>query len=237
MSQPLPRGISEGTRVPGKTSPVKSVNWHFTSRCNYHCTFCCKRNLDGDLTSIDEAERVLNHLIRLGIDKINFVGGEPFCHPLINDLIIMAKRAGFTTSVTTNGSLLTDKRLALLKGYLDWVGLSIDSPSEDVEKTLGRGDGAHVGRAVQIASQIKKFGMKLKINTTVTRLNIAEDMRSFISSISPDRWKVFQFLHVPGQNDAAVPAHSIPNDEFNQYKNRNSKIVLKNGTRDRKSVV
>lgn len=213
-----------------KKQEVKSVNWHFTSRCNYRCTFCCKQNLEGDLSSLDEAGIVLDHLRRLGMDKINFVGGEPFCHPMVTDLIVMAKVKGFTTSVTTNGSLLTKEKLEKICKYLDWVGISIDSFSEKVEKQLGRGNGNHVDMVMRTARLIQKFGIKLKINTTVTRINRYEDMRPLISQISPDRWKVFQFLHIPGQNDAAVETLAISNSEFNQYKNRNSGITLKNGT-------
>ena len=212
-----------------KNPEVRSANWHFTSRCNYRCTFCCKQNLGGDLSSLNDAGIVLDHLIRLGMDKINFVGGEPFCHPMIIDLIVMAKEKGFTTSLTTNGSLLTKEKLEKLHGYIDWIGISIDSSSEEVEKQFGRGNGNHVSQVISTARLVQKFGIKLKINTTVTRVNMTEDLRPLISRISPDRWKIFQFLHIPGQNDEAVETLSISNKEFNQYKDRNSNITLKNG--------
>ena len=216
--------------IPVKNFAVRSVNWHFTSRCNYRCTFCCKQNLGGDLSSLNDAGIVLDHLKRLGMDKINFVGGEPFCHPMIIDLIILAKKKGFTTSVTTNGSLLTEEKLEKMLGYIDWIGISVDSSSENVEKQLGRGKGQHVRQAIRTAELVKKFGVKLKINTTVTRTNMAEDLRPLINRISPDRWKIFQFLHVQGQNDESVKTHSISNKEFNLFKDRNSDITLKNGT-------
>ncbi len=218
--------LRTGYEIP---SIVQSVNLHFTSRCNYRCTFCCKCNLDGDLTSLEEARIILQNLQRLAIDKINFVGGEPFCHPLIIDLIILAKEMGFTTSVITNGSLLTEEKLKRIQSSIDWIGISIDSASEEIEKELGRGNGTHVANSIRVAGLIRKYGIKLKINTTVTRQNINEDLRPLIGKLAPDRWKVFQFLHIPGQNDSAVEMHAISNDEFNQYKARNSSIVLSNG--------
>jgi len=222
-------GRAERTRIEGP-SIVKSVNWHFTSKCNYRCTFCYQGNLDGDLTSLANARAVLKDLQRLGIDKINFVGGEPFCHPLIIDLIVLAKEIGFTTSVTTNGSLVTEEKLERLRNSLDWMGISVDSGSEIIEKELGRGNGAHVANAIRLAGLVRQYGIKLKINTTVTRQNVTEDLRPLIEMLAPDRWKIFQFLHVPGQNDVAVGGYAISNDEFNQYKARNSDIVLPNGT-------
>lgn len=221
-------GRAERTRIEG-SSIVKSVNWHFTSRCNYRCTFCCQCNLEGDLTSLEDARIVLQDLQRLGIDKINFVGGEPFCHPLIVDLIVLSKELGFTTSVTTNGSLVTEEKLKRLQNSLDWMGISVDSGSEIIEKELGRGNGSHVANTIRLAGLVRQYGIKLKVNTTVTHQNVNEDIRPLIKKLAPDRWKIFQFLHVPGQNDAAVGKHAISNDEFNQYKTRNSDIVLPNG--------
>lgn len=182
------------------------------------------------MTSLEDAGVVLQHLQRLAIDKINFVGGEPFCHPLIIDLIILAKEMGFTTSVITNGSLITEEKLKRIQNSIDWIGISVDSASEKIEKELGRGNGTHVANAIRVAGLIRKYGIKLKINTTVTRQNVNEDLRPLIEKISPDRWKIFQFLHIPGQNDSTVGMHTISNDEFNQYKAQNSSIVLSNGT-------
>lgn len=206
------------------------MNWHFTSRCNYHCTFCCTQNLSGNLNSLTTAIDVLTQLRRIGIEKINFVGGEPFTHPLIVDVLRLAKEAGFTTSVTTNGSLVTASMLENVEPYLDWIGISLDSPSESVEKKLGRGNGDHVRHAMELVSLIKKTTIKLKINTTVTKENLNDDMRLLISEIKPDRWKIFQFLHVKGQNDHAVASLSVTNEEFEMYKTHNSGNVLENGT-------
>lgn len=55
-------------------------------------------------------------LAAAGVNKINFVGGEPFLHPHIEDLVVAAKAAGLVTSVVTNASLLDAARLLRLRG-------------------------------------------------------------------------------------------------------------------------
>ncbi len=209
---------------------VKSANWHFTSKCNYHCTFCCTQKNQGELTSLQTAADVFHHLRRLGIQKINFVGGEPFCSPLIFDLVKLAKEHGLTTSITTNGSLVTAEIIDRLSpSYLDWMGLSVDSASEDVEKALGRGYGHHVSNVVHISNLIRNAGIRLKVNTTVTQMTASEDMHQLIATLSPDRWKIFQFLHVKGQNDHAVESLSIPDHTFEAFKERHMDVRLHNG--------
>ena len=51
-----------------------------------------------------------------GVSKVTFVGGEPFMHPHLDELIMAAKHAGLVTSVVTNGSLLDAQRLLKLRG-------------------------------------------------------------------------------------------------------------------------
>lgn len=207
----------------------KSANWHMTSKCNYRCKFCCMQKLTGDLTSITRAEQVLYHLNRLGVEKINFVGGEPLCNSQIFDVTKLAKSMGFVVGITSNGSLLNQKSLNRLLGSVDWIGLSIDSSFEEIERSMGRGDGSHVKHCTEVADTVQDLGIKLKINTTVTKLTCREDMRDIIRSINPDRWKVFQFLHVPGQNDDAVASLGITDEEFLRFQSINSNVKLRHG--------
>ena len=207
-----------------------SANWHITSKCNYHCTFCYARNLKGELKDLLKANEVLSHLGNLGITKINFVGGEPMMHPLIFESVELAKDMGFTTSITTNGSLCNEDTIERFDGSLDWIGLSLDSVSEIIEKELGRGTGNHLAHILALSDSIRESGIKLKINTTITKKTYMEDMQPLIEQLTPDRWKVFQFLHVKGQNDLAVPLFAISPEEFASFKVRHKHIRLPNGT-------
>jgi len=212
-------------------STIKSANWHFTSVCNYHCTFCSTQKMQGDPDSIEVAEKVLTNLKRLGIEKVNFVGGEPLCNRLIYDAVRMAKEMGFVVSIVTNGALLNEARLVKLAPYVDWIGISVDSCYDEVEAAMGRGRGRHVTHALEMAPLIRAHGIKLKINTTVTKLTCGEDMTGLIREFAPDRWKVFQFMHVPGQNDHAVNELGVTSEEFEVFQRRHEGMVMKNGVR------
>jgi radical S-adenosyl methionine domain-containing protein 2 len=200
---------------------VKSVNWHITAKCNYNCKFCFSRNLDKEVTSVEKASEVLNSIREMGIEKINFVGGEPTLHPLFFDFIALAKRKGFLVSVVTNGYYLNRERIFKFSPLVDWLGFSIDSADEQVEATLGRGIGGHVQRITELAKIVHEAGIKLKLNTTVTKLNWMEDMRSLMQRLKPDRWKVFQVLRIEGQNDSNFDELSISDDQFNYFKHLN----------------
>lgn len=213
---------------------VKSANWHFTTRCNYNCKFCCRQNAKGNLESPELIEEVLEQLKKLGIEKLNLVGGEPLMHKMFFSLVREAYSKGFTVSVTTNGSLIDERSLARMKPYVKWIGISLDSVSDVTAKEMGRGKGAHLKHIREIVPLIHEAGINLKINTTVTRQTKDEDMHELIAELSPARWKVFQFMEIKGQNDTTANEFAITDEEFEAYRKRHEDVILtrKDGSKD-----
>lgn len=207
---------------------VRAANWHLTDRCNYACKFCFMTNLPFHEAGVSEGRGIITTLKEMGITKLNFVGGEPFLHPHLNDFARFAKESCLTTSIVTNGSLLTRETVDGMKEYVDWIGLSIDSGNEEIEMKLGRGRGEHVSHIIEMGEAIRQAGIMLKVNTVVTGLNFQEDLRPLIRALNPHRWKVFQMLVIRGQNDAyATSGASI--EQFEQFKRTNSDLVLESG--------
>jgi len=221
---PSPATVQFGNK-PMKRTEIKSVNWHITRRCNYKCKFCFSQNLDGEVTSLERAEEILQYLRRMGMEKINIVGGEPTLHPLFLDIVKLAKGMGFVVSIVSNGYYLNRDIIFKLLPFVDWIGLSIDSAHEAVELALGRGSGDHVKNVLELSEIIHQAGIKLKINTTVTRLNWIEDMRLLIRRLKPDRWKIFQVLHISGQNDVYFDELSITDEQFDHFKSLNQQSI------------
>lgn len=208
---------------------IKSINWYVTSKCNYNCKFCNMIDLECEITEILDSKTILSKLKQLKVENINLVGGEPLLYPFTYDIIKIAKRMGFATSIMTNGSLLTKSKIEMFSPYLDWIGLSVDSKYEHIEREMGRGCGKHVQNTLQISEIIKEERIKLKINTTVTKLNCKENMKPFIRKLDPDMWENFQVLHIFGQNDTHIRSLSISGEEFKEYTNLNKNLILKSG--------
>lgn len=219
-----------------KDRTIRSVNWHITAKCNYKCKFCYVQRLDNEIVNIIEAFSILKKLMDaktevINIEKINFVGGEPFLHPLFYELLKMAHDIGFTTSIVTNGSFINDRNIADIGKYTDWIGISVDSISNLKEAELGRGRGKHVSHAIEVSDLVHEHGIKLKVNTTVTKLTYRENMHQLIHRMNPNRWKAFQMLHIKGQNDNCVKELAITDKEFNDFVNRHEHIRLIGGAK------
>ncbi|MCK4872593.1 MAG: viperin family antiviral radical SAM protein [Phycisphaerales bacterium] len=206
-----------------------AVNFHFWKPCNNDCRFCFATfNDDARLRNarglpLDDCRRVLDALRSAGVQKITLAGGEPTLCPHIGDVLAHAHRLGFVTSLVTNGSLLP-RLLNTHADYLDWVGLSVDSADEAVQRELGRGIGDHVGRSLDLFERLHQLNISSKLNTVVTSLNHQEDMADFVLAARPRRWKIFQVLAIRGQNDGRVEPLLVSGDQFAAFVDRHQHL-------------
>ena len=112
-------------------------NYYVTYRCNAKCGFCDIWERPSPYIDLDTAEKNMTDLKKLGVKVIDFTGGEPLLHREIDLLLELAKAKGFITTVTTN-CLLYPKWAERLKGLVDMLHFSLDSPDRE-EHNASRG--------------------------------------------------------------------------------------------------
>ena len=209
------------------TKEIPSVNFHLWKPCNMRCRFCFAtfQDVGQDVLPSGHLPRegclsVVEALASAGFDKINFAGGEPTLCPWLPDLIRRAREFGCTTSVVTNGSRITPEWLDHVDGCLDWAALSIDTVDPQKLEASGRttrdgplSENDYLGAI----DMLKERGIRLKINTVVTRNNCDEDLTGFITKARPERWKLLQVLPIRGQNDGLVDDQVITAEQFAGY--------------------
>ena len=228
------------TNFPDSPQKVPSVNFHLWEPCNMRCKFCfatfqdVKQDMElpkGHLPK-EQCLSIVDRLAQAGFEKINFAGGEPTLCSWLPDLIRRSKAHGMVTSIVTNGSRITDQWLDGLNRSLDWIALSIDTVDPEKLKQLGRAlrgtDSITEEEYLRIASDIKRYEIRLKINTVVTSETWQEDFTGFIKLAKPERWKMLQALPVKGQNDAYIADFEITTEQFEAYVQRN-RIVENDG--------
>lgn len=232
---PTPREWDQATNpLPRRGEPMPpSVNYHMWAPCNMRCRFCFAPFEDvvatvaprGHLPREDALR--LTRLLAERFRKISFAGGEPTLCAWLPELVYAARSAGATTMLVTNGSRLSEM-LPDLRGALDWVAVSVDSASPDTLLHLGR---AVAGRRAlppehyfALADEVRATGIRLKLNTVITRENAGEDMRTFVRRFGPERWKVLRVLSVDGQNTGRVEPLLCPADAFEEFLARHAEL-------------
>lgn len=210
-----------------KKKIFETVSFHLTKPCNMSCKFCYATynsfKVGKQLHYLD-VNSILYKLKDAGVKKVTFAGGEPMLYHSLDWSIFSASNVGLTTSIVTNGSMLTERWLRENEPFLDWIGISIDSTSYKVNKKIGRVTNKQALNYRRLIKMIRKYNYKLKINTVVNVHNQHEDMTEFIEWAKPDRWKVFDTLKVEGQNESQF--NDIKSTDYQGFIERNKCDVM-----------
>ena len=183
------------------------MNYHMLKACNMSCGFCFATFDDTPAAyglTREESFELIDIIGNAGFSKINFAGGEPTLRPWLPKLAKRAKFHSLVTSIVTNDSRITPKYLDDQASHIDIIALSIDSVDANTQRKIGRvekeagKDPISAQRYLALSEMIRERSIRLKVNTVVNSANHAEDFRSFIATMRPERWKIFQALPVAG---------------------------------------
>jgi len=126
--------------------PLHDLRISVTDRCNFRCVYCMPKEVFGrdyaflpreELLSFEEIERLAGIFVRHGVEKIRLTGGEPLVRRDLELLVAMLARIdGLDLTLTTNGSLLTQKAHALADAGLRRITVSLDSLDEEVFQAM-----------------------------------------------------------------------------------------------------
>ncbi|TLU98093.1 radical SAM protein [Dyadobacter luticola] len=144
-------------------------NYYVTYRCNASCSFCDIWEKPSPYITVENLRENLRDLKKLGVKVIDFTGGEPLLHRQLDVLLREAKAHGMITTVTSNG-LLYPKQAEKLRGLIDMLHFSLDSPDqEEHDKSRGVKCFDKVMESIEIA---RSFGERPDIIFTVFENNI-----------------------------------------------------------------
>lgn len=191
-----------------------SVCWDITAKCNENCKFCFRELNKKDLDEYTH-QYILSKILKSGVKKITFSGGEPLLVNHLPSLIKQTKECGLITSLVTNGILLLEK-FDLIENYIDWITLPIDGSNEEVQRKVTR-EKDHLKRIFFLIDLLHKKNISIKINTVVTKNNIddLEKIAEIVRNQKIQRWKIFQFIPIRGYAYQNCNEFEISDEKFN----------------------
>lgn len=145
------------------------INIHITDKCNLKCTYCYsnfykRKNPD---ISKENIIRIVDAFKELGVLEVSLIGGEPFLHPDISDIIEYIKSKNLLCSTVTNGYFLKRHLEAVKK--LNMVCVSLDGPEEINDITRGAGS---YKRAIEALELLRKNNVNTSIRATLQKHNV-----------------------------------------------------------------
>lgn len=201
------------------------INLHLTEICNYRCSYCfAKFNVQNEL-GIDAWKQVVDQiknyfdLNAIKDGRINLAGGEPLLLNYLDKLIDYIHSLNIKVSIITNASLLSKEKIDRWTDKIDILGISIDSLKHETNLTIGRenkGDTVDYNHLVELLNYAKAKGIKLKVNTVISKLNYKEDITKLYEDVNFDRIKILQMRVNKHCNETASDL-SISDQEFIEY--------------------
>lgn len=135
--------------------------------CNLKCKHCYNESSSEchETMSFEDFCETCEKLVTYGIKKIQLIGGEPFCHKNIKDMLSFASDRFEFIEVFTNGTLLNEELCDFFKEKKINVAISIYSyiPEEHDNVTTMAGSYQKTIKSIQM---LKDKDIKYRIATT-----------------------------------------------------------------------
>lgn len=116
----------------GPTGNSRVLQIHPTRHCNLRCLHCYSSSGPEEREELEVSllRDVVTDASHEGYSVLGMSGGEPLLYRPLRSLLEHARECGLITTVTSNGMLLDARRIALLKGAVDLLAISLDGVRE-----------------------------------------------------------------------------------------------------------
>lgn len=194
-----------------------------TSSCNVSCVFCSNRMNPKGIEvfhikprTLDQVYQMIEFLdplrpVIIGESATRINEGEPFSHPQIEEILFGIREALPRTpiQITTNGSLLDQKRISLLQSLSPvTVYLSLNSANTTTRRRIMRDSRAHC--AVSAASLLDRHGIDWHGSVVaMPHLTGWDDLRDTILYLARCNAKTIRVFW-PGYTRLAPPELQFP---------------------------
>lgn len=156
------------------------IIWETTHACDLACRHCRAEAIaehDPLTLNFEEAKRLLEQVEQFGKPRPIFIftGGDPFKRTDLFDLLTYGNELGLMMAVSPSGTpLLTEENLRRVKeNGAKAISLSLDASTPERHDAFRQvpGSFALTTNGWKLA---RKIGLKLQLNTTVTRYNLED---------------------------------------------------------------
>ena len=180
-AQPIP---ATGLLADRLGRPLRDLRISVTDRCNFRCSYCMPKEVfdrdyrflpQGSLLSFEEITRVAGLFVAHGVAKLRLTGGEPLLRKglevLVQQLSALRTPAGeaLDITLTTNGTLLSRKAVALREAGLRRVTVSLDALDDTIFRRMNDVDFPVADVLAGIDAALAAGLAPIKINMVVKR--------------------------------------------------------------------
>jgi len=203
---------------------LRLLFWETTAGCNLECVHCRRLDVSRQLMrsdlSTEEALLFVRDLAGFAKPILVLSGGEPLFRPDIYQIARHACEHGLTVALATNGTLI-DERVAhaIVDSGVRRVAISIDGADDTTHDNFRRQAGS-LAAALHGFQNLKRLGMSMQINCTVTRHNVHQIELLYARAVELGADALHLFMLVPvGCGVQIAETNMLPADEYERVLN------------------
>jgi len=203
---------------------LRLLFWETTAGCNLECVHCRRLDVSRQLMrsdlSTEESLLFVRNLAGFARPILVLSGGEPLFRPDIFQIARHACEHGLPVALATNGTMI-DERVAhaIVDSGVKRVAISIDGADETTHDNFRRQRGS-LAAALQGFQNLKRLGMSMQINCTVTRHNVHQIEMLYARAVELGADALHLFMLVPvGCGVQIAETNMLPADEYERVLN------------------
>ncbi len=172
------------------------LSWNITRKCNLKCPHCYINATTQEPInelSTEEAENLIDQICEVSKPLLILSGGEPLLRQDIYKLVRYGASKGLKMGLGSNGSLMDDVAAKKLKkAGIETVSISLDSHVPEQHDEF-RGVKGSWEKAVRAIKALRKNGVLVQVNTTVTQQNYdqIDDIMSLAETLGVENFHLF----------------------------------------------
>lgn len=154
---------------------LPKLDLNITNRCNFRCVHCAFDSGIEHMSelSVKEIKKILTDTKELGGERIDLTGGEPTVREDLADIIKVGKSLGYKIELVTNGSIITEEKLAYFRSLgLDAIAISLDGSTYDIYSRIRKVNEKTFKHVLKMIEKSVELGFYTKVNTTVFTSNL-----------------------------------------------------------------
>ncbi|MBK6015905.1 radical SAM protein [Streptomyces sp. MBT53] len=199
--------------APATPAPLRFLELEITGRCQLTCASHCYAQAGptkghGTMTAADW-RRVIDEAAALGVETVQFIGGEATMHPDFDGLADHALNTGLRVQVFSNLYRVSARHWALFERPGLSLATSYYSDDADEHDEITGRTGSHAKTRANIAEAIER-GIRLKVGIIHMRAGQrSEEARAEMQALGVDRVHIDRVREVGNAaRTAAIPSTS-----------------------------
>ncbi|WP_328871241.1 radical SAM protein [Streptomyces sp. NBC_00287] len=206
--------MTASVETPGRTEPgrVTFLELEITSRCQLTCASHCYAEAGPTqghgAMSGEDWRRIIDEAAAMGVEAVQFIGGEPTLHPEFTQLLGHALNAGLRVQVFSNLYRVRAEHWELFAHPRVSLGTSYYSSDPDEHDEITGRKGSHDSTRANIVEAVRR-GIPLKVGIIHMRDGQrTEEARSEIAALGVQRVHIDRVRAVGNAAKGMIPSTS-----------------------------